>query len=366
MKSDMSRRYHTRVVTNILYSAVISCLVEIFLVTNVSMIARYMEESGRMNRLLQAVLDYHVAVVLVYVVSGLVLFAVTFMILQEPYIRYISNISDAVQSISEGNLNTTIDVIGDDEFSSMAANLNKMVEDIRELMDKERESERTKNELITNVAHDLRTPLTSIIGSSDSFTENYAALSDQEKLDLVSSINEDSHWLLNMVENLLSITRIQGDTGRVRKEDELVEEVVAEAITRIKKRIPDIEIHVTAPDNILIIPMDPLLIEQVLMNLMENAFVHSETDRPVELQISEESDTITFHVIDYGKGIDEQTIPLILKGEYHVPKTSDTHRGMGIGLSICNTIVQAHGGQISAHNHAHGAEFLFTLPKGDI
>ena len=99
-------------------------------------------------------MDYHVAVVLVYVVSGLVLFAVTFMILQEPYIRYISNISDAVQSISEGNLNTTIDVIGDDEFSSMAANLNKMVEDIRELMDKERESERTKNELITNAAAD--------------------------------------------------------------------------------------------------------------------------------------------------------------------------------------------------------------------
>ena len=223
-----------------------------------------------------------------------------------------------------------------------------------------------QDKIITNVAHDLRTPLTSIIGSSDSFTENYAALSDQEKLDLVSSINEDSHWLLNMVENLLSITRIQGDTGRVRKEDELVEEVVSEAITRIKKRIPDIEIHVTAPDNILIIPMDPLLIEQVLMNLIENAFVHSETNRPVELQISEESDTLTFHVIDYGKGIDEQTIPLILKGEYHVPKTSDTHRGMGIGLSICNTIVQAHGGQISAHNHAHGAEFLFTLPKGDI
>ena len=164
MKSDMNRRYHTRVITNIIYSAIISCLVEIFLVTNVSMIARYMEESGRMNGLIQAVLGYHVAVVLVYVISGLVLFAVTFMILQEPYIRYISKISDAVQSISEGNLNTTIDVIGDDEFSSMAANLNKMVEDIRVLMDKERESERTKNELITNVAHDLRTPLTSIIG----------------------------------------------------------------------------------------------------------------------------------------------------------------------------------------------------------
>ena len=123
----------------------------------------------------------------------------------------------------------------------------------RERAINEADKERIRANLLRAISHDLRTPLTSIIGSSDSFTENYAALSDQEKLDLVSSINEDSHWLLNMVENLLSITRIQGDTGRVRKEDELVEEVVAEAITRIKKRIPDIEIHVTAPDNILII-----------------------------------------------------------------------------------------------------------------
>lgn len=77
------------------------------------------------------------------------------------------------------------------------------------------------------------------------------------------------------------------------------------------------------------------------------------------------ADTVTFHIIDYGKGIDEQTIPLILKGEYTAPRTADTHRGMGIGLSICNTIVQAHGGKIAAHNHADGAEFLFTLPKED-
>ena len=92
------------------------------------------------------------------------IFSVTFMILEEPGIRYLGRISDAVQSISQGNLNTEVDVTGDDEFSAMAANLNKMSSDIRKLMDKEREAERTKNELITNVAHDLRTPLTSIIG----------------------------------------------------------------------------------------------------------------------------------------------------------------------------------------------------------
>lgn len=131
-----------------------------------------------------------------------------------------------------------------------------------------------------------------------------------------------------MVENLLSVTRIQDDTGTVKKEDEVVEEVVSEAIIRLKRRLPDIEIHVSAPEDVLIIPMDPLLIEQVLMNLMENAFVHSESDRPIDLRITENPDTVTFHIIDYGKGIDEQTIPLILKGEYTAPRTSDTHRGM--------------------------------------
>ena len=235
----------------------------------------------------------------------------------------------------------------------------------RERAINEADKERIRANLLRAISHDLRTPLTSIIGSSDSFIENYQNLTDPEKQSLVSSINEDSHWLLNMVENLLSVTRIQDDTGTVKKEDEVVEEVVSEAIIRLKRRLPDIEIHVSAPEDVLIIPMDPLLIEQVLMNLMENAFVHSESDRPIDLRITENPDTVTFHIIDYGKGIDEQTIPLILKGEYTAPRTSDTHRGMGIGLSICNTIVQAHGGKIAAHNHADGAEFLFTLPKED-
>ncbi len=183
----------------------------------------------------------------------------------------------------------------------------------RERAINEADKERIRANLLRAISHDLRTPLTSIIGSSDSFIENYQNLTDPEKQSLVSSINEDSHWLLNMVENLLSVTRIQDDTGTVKKEDEVVEEVVSEAIIRLKRRLPDIEIHVSAPEDVLIIPMDPLLIEQVLMNLMENAFVHSESDRPIDLRITENPDTVTFHIIDYGKGIDEQTIPLILK-----------------------------------------------------
>ncbi|EHI62013.1 sensor histidine kinase, partial [Hungatella hathewayi] len=164
MKSDMSRRFRTRVITNIMYSTVITCLVEVFLVTNLSMLGNYALKAGRDTSFLAMFANAGSLVTIVYVLIGIVMFAITFLLMQEKSIRYIDRISAAMQNISEGDLNTTVEVIGDDEFSGMAANLNKMVEDIRELMDKERESERTKNELITNVAHDLRTPLTSIIG----------------------------------------------------------------------------------------------------------------------------------------------------------------------------------------------------------
>ena len=166
-KSDLSHRYHTRVITNIIYSMLITCLIEVFVVTNLTMLAGYAQEAQWDSALMALVRESDVAIVLGYVLVGILIFSVTFLILQEKSIAYISRISDAIQNISEGDLNTSVEVIGDDEFSSMAENLNKMVEDIRRLMDKERESERTKNELITNVAHDLRTPLTSIIGYLD-------------------------------------------------------------------------------------------------------------------------------------------------------------------------------------------------------
>ena len=367
MKSDMNRRYHTRVITNIIYSAIISCLVEIFLVTNVSMIARYMEESGRMNGLIQAVLGYHVAVVLVYVISGLVLFAVTFMILQEPYIRYISKISDAVQSISEGNLNTTIDVIGDDEFSSMAANLNKMVEDIRVLMDKERESERTKNELITNVAHDLRTPLTSIYGSSSTLLSKYDELPKEQQLKLLGEIREDSEWLIRMVENLLSVTRIDGAKVEVVKTPTVLDELIDSVLMKFSKKHPNQKVITQIPDEFVDIPMDSLLIEQVLLNLLENAVFHAKGMTELMLSVSLVGDKAVFEVADNGCGIPEDALQKIFSGSYEksAAPVDGTRSNMGIGLSVCVAIVKAHGSDITAENRkGGGAVFRFALERG--
>ena len=143
-KSDLSHRYHTRVIANIIYSTLVACPIDVFLVTNLTMLAEYAQRSEHSSALLNMVGQSDVVVVLVYVLIGILAFAVTFLLLQEKSAAYIGRISDAVERISEGDLNTQVEVVGDDEFSSMASNLNKMVEDIRRLMDKERESERTK------------------------------------------------------------------------------------------------------------------------------------------------------------------------------------------------------------------------------
>ena len=228
----------------------------------------------------------------------------------------------------------------------------------------EAEKEKMRANLLRAVSHDLRTPLTGIIGSSSSILENDGMLSEAEKKDLVHHIREDANWLLNMVENLLTVTRIRNDNASVNKSMEPVEEVMSEAVFRLKKRIPDAKVHVLLPDEFVMIPMDATLIEQVLMNLMENAIYHAESSEPVECSAVVEEDEVIFYVTDQGIGIAEDKLETIFDGTGQTENISaDGHKGMGIGLSICKAIINAHGGKITARNHENGAQFSFTLPR---
>ena len=230
----------------------------------------------------------------------------------------------------------------------------------------ESETEKMRANLLRAISHDLRTPLTSIIGSSTVYLENGSSLPEVEKNALVRHILEDSNWLLNMVENLLSVTRINNETAKVTKTSEPVEEVLSEAMIRLKKRLPDANIHVRVPEEFLMVPMDAVLIEQVLINLLENAVVHAESTEPIECYVESLSDYAIFHVRDYGVGIPPEKLATIFDGSSSTTSTSpDGRKGMGIGLSICKTIILAHGGEIKAINHTRGAEFYFTLPKED-
>lgn len=227
----------------------------------------------------------------------------------------------------------------------------------------EADKEKMRANLLRAISHDLRTPLTSIIGASSSYTTNYASYTDEEKLKLVHNIHDDAHWLLNMVENLLSVTRIQNDCQKVSTSLEVVEEVVSEALIRFKKRYPNAEVMLTIPSDFLMIPMDAILIEQVIINLLENALVHAHSTRPPLLKVEALEKEVIFHVYDYGVGIEESRLPTLFDGSYNSPTETNLRKGMGIGLSICKTIILAHNGTIAARNHNNGAEFYFILPK---
>ncbi len=253
--------------------------------------------------------------------------------------------------------------------SAITSNMKKQAQILsdREKILMEAEKEKMRANLLRAISHDLRTPLTSIIGSSTVYLENGANLTESQKSDLIRHILEDSNWLLNMVENLLSVTRINNVTAKVNKSSEPVEEVISEAVIRLKKRLPDAKINVKVPDDFLMIPMDAVLIEQVLINLMENAIVHSKSSEPVECSVDVSQSFVTFRVRDYGIGIPPEKLSTIFDGSSSTTSTAtDGRKGMGIGLSICKTIISAHGGEIKAINHTHGAEFYFSLPKEDI
>ncbi len=236
--------------------------------------------------------------------------------------------------------------------------------DNQQLMLIETEKEKTRANLLRAVSHDLRTPLTGMIGASETILKNKKSLSEDEQIKLIEFIYEDSNWLLHMVENLLSVTRLKDDSSSVNKISEPLEEVVTEAIMRIRKRFPRANIIAKIPEDFIMVPMDATLIEQVLINLLENAIKYSGNDSPVILLIENNGDYITFHIMDEGKGITIGKIESIFDGYPQAENlSSDSNKGLGIGLSICKTIINAHGGNISARNQDNGgAVFTFTLP----
>ena len=231
----------------------------------------------------------------------------------------------------------------------------------------ESEKEKMRSNLLRTISHDLRTPLTGILGASSAILENGVSLDKDTHDQLISNIKEDSQWLIRMVENLLSVTRINEGTMNVTKSPEAAEKIVAEAMGHIRKRFPERTISVKVQDDLLMVPMDGTLIEQVLINLVENAVKHSSADSLVEVDVKTDEQYAIFEVSDLGEGISEEDFPYLF--ESYIPngqRSSDSSRGMGIGLSICMSIIKAHNGKLEAANkNEGGAVFRFMLPLKD-
>lgn len=230
----------------------------------------------------------------------------------------------------------------------------------------EAEKEKMRANLLRAVSHDLRTPLTSISGSTSILIENREKLSEEDQIQLLKEVRSDAQWLIRMVENLLSITKINEKETKLLKRPEAVEEILGEAIIKFKKQ-NNISVSIKVPDELLMVPMDAMLIEQVIMNLLHNSIDHGQTTSNIQVIVTDLGSQALFSIADNGVGLKDSDIPHLFDGNLEKkdrPNSLDHNRNMGIGLSVCKTIIHAHGGTITAKNGINGgAVFCFTLPK---
>lgn len=240
--------------------------------------------------------------------------------------------------------------------------LNEKLNEEKTAIQVQSERERIRGNILRAVSHDLRTPLTTISGSATVLMSSPEMT--EQNLSLLDDIKNEADSLIIMVENLLSVTRIQGGNLPLNKREEMLEEVAGDAIFTTKRRFPAVQLEMDMTEDMLFFPMEPVLIKQVVVNLLENAIRHSGDKAQIKLSLTRQEDWAVVEVLDRGKGIPEYVIQAVRDGK-PIPRdqTGDSTRGMGIGLSVCNSIIKAHNGFFEADNRPDGgAVFRFGLP----
>lgn len=228
----------------------------------------------------------------------------------------------------------------------------------------EGEKERMRANLLRAISHDLRTPLTTIYSSASTLMEKKEVLTSEQQERILEGIKEDSEWLVTMVENLLSITKIDSGQVKIKMTPTVLDELIDSVLVKFKKRYPEQEIKLEMPEDILVVPMDAMLMEQVLINILDNAVQHAEGMTELSMKMYARDKIVRFRIQDNGCGIKQERLNKIFTG-YHnsegLPADS-RKKNTGIGLSVCSTIVKAHGGNITAENvKGGGAVFEVSL-----
>lgn len=238
----------------------------------------------------------------------------------------------------------------------------------KQAIEMETQQERLRSNLLRAVSHDLRTPLTGICGNAGVLMEKSGVLSEENKQEIYRSVYDDAMWLVNLTENLLSITRIENGTLALRMEAELVEDVIYEALRHLGRNAKEHKISVELQDDLLMAQMDVRLIVQVIINIVNNALKYTPTGSEVKICAEKKGNQAQISISDNGPGIPKESKEHLFDMFYTVSTgKSDNHRGLGLGLSLCKSIVLAHGGEITVTDHVpHGAVFSFTLPLKEV
>lgn len=352
MRNRLFKKYYSRFVLNVICASIILLAFTTFLVYNTIIISDNKENINLYS-------------IILFLALGVVAFAITFIFLERKRNNYIEDIYMGIERMAKGDLTTKIDSTGDDELSLMAFNINVMQDTINKLIVSEKESEKSKNELITNIAHDLRTPLTSIIGYLEIIVNN-KNLTDEQKKNYIAIAYEKSKKLEVLIEDLFAFTKMNYGELAVKKERidivELLNQLASELYPLFENNNLDFSLQTNVDS--LIMDLDPKLIVRLFENLVNNAIKYGKDGKNIIVKIKENKDidTVDISVINFGKLIPESSLKKIFDKFYRVDdsRTSETG-GTGLGLAIAKSIVELHGGDISVKSDTDGTEFRVTF-----
>lgn len=247
------------------------------------------------------------------------------------------------------------------------------IENNRNAREKEQAAVLAKNEqlranLLRTISHDLRTPLTAISGNADNLLSNYDKMDAATRLQSFTDIYDDSMWLIKLVENILSVTRIEENRMNFNMSAELISEVIDEALRHINRKSTEHNIIVEYDNDLLLAYMDSRLIVQVIINIIDNAIKYTPCGSTIKLTVSKKNDMLYTSIADNGPGIPDKlksnVFEMFFTGDN---KIADNRRSLGLGLALCKSIINAHGGELTlTDNTPHGAVFTFTLPANEV
>lgn len=301
--------------------------------------------------------------IMLMVIAGISVFLLCFTFLMNNVVRYVKEITRGIGQIADGDLSAQIDVRGNDELTMIARSLNEMTGKLEQLMDREREAERSKNELITSVAHDLRTPLTSILGYME-------YLSMGQKLDEVTRdkyihvVYLKAKRLQKLIEDLFSFTKLNyGKIAmKIGKVDivMLLNQLLEDFYPSFEEK--NMECEFCCKENGILIDADGNLLARLFDNLINNAVKYGAEGKLIRVEIQKEHEQVIVRVINYGYVIPKEDLNKIFNKFYRVEQSrSENTGGTGLGLAIVKNVVDMHRGKISVKSSLDGTVFEVRL-----
>ncbi len=365
-KTNAGESFQRKVFSSLLYSLLLTLTVEYFAARNLLAVADYEVQSGSHAALFRPIADFRLLTLLLLLGGGILFFCLVFWFLQRKSFAYIGALSAAMRNMAEGDLRAAVHIEGDDEFSEMGANLNRLGEELQSLMEREREAEKSKSELVTNIAHDLRTPLTSIVGYLDILRTKRDSLDAETAVHYTEIAYEKSKKLEKLINELFGFTKLSGGelVMHVRTLDlvQLLAQLLEEFYPSFSKA--GLHYELIADRESLSLEGDPELLARVFENLIGNAIKYGAEGKQLRVFLNTAEQFVTVRVVNYGKVIPAEELPHVFDRFYRVEQSRNTKTGgTGLGLTIAKNIVEMHRGEISVTSDLTGTAFIVRLPR---